>query len=532
MDTMQGAGLSLYALVLYFAVVVCMGVFYSRRASSTEDFILAGHSLSTPFVTASVVATWLGGAVVLGGAREAYVGGFQAIVWDPWSPVITLLLCGFFFVGIFRRSRHVTAIDFYKARYNTGIGMVNMAVAILAYISWLSAQFLSLGVLISLVAGLDNLTATILGAGIILVISVTGGLWALSRSDMLAFIILTIVLLAILPVAFAAVGGVSTFVENAGNVDGAPPFSLFYTDQLNQRGEPSGFSGYLGLLGVFYMLAAWFSVAVGDLGGSVLMARALAAKDERAATRGFVFGGFIYLGLGMIPVIVGMCMFILNPGVPEARLDDIFPAFVHDYAPGWIALLFVVAVCSAIVSTAGDTVLTSGALLGYTAFRTLKPAATDRQCLIATRIAMLAIAGASLLFGLAVGNLYKLLVFAGAVAFPVMSATLVCGIVWKRANVTGAWASILAGAGSWVTGVFVVLPRVDGEIWDAIYIASVPAFLCSLLAMVVVSSGTQQSCAPKPIRDVDGNDISGPPLFSWGRRRPISGDSLLNSKTN
>ena len=31
--------------------------------------------------------------------------------------------------------------------------------------------------------------------------------------------------------------------------------------------------------------------------------------------------------------------------------------------------------------------------------------------------------------------------------------------------------------------------------------------------------GTQRSCPPQPSRDVDGNDISGTPLFSWGRRR-------------
>jgi Na+/proline symporter len=267
------------------------------------------------------------------------------------------------------------------------------------------------------------------------------------------------------------------------------------------------------------MLAAWFSVALGDLGGSVLTARALAAKDETSATRGFVFGGFIYLALGMIPVIVGMCVFILNPTVPETNLDDVFPWFVQNHAPEWIALLFLVAASSAIVSTAGDTVLTSGALLGYTALRTARPAATDTQCLVATRIAMLAITGAGLLFGLSMGNLYNLLVFAGAVSFPVMSVTLVCGILWKKANVAGAWASILTGTGAWVALVFVFLPDVDGEIWDAIYIASVPAFLCSLLAMATVSMLTQQSCPPKPIRDVDGNDISDTPRFNWGVHR-------------
>ena len=83
----------------YFLTVVALGVYYSRRSKSTEDFILAGHSLTTPFVTGSVVATWLGGAVILGGATEAFVGGFQAIVWDPWSPFLTLLIVGFFSSG-------------------------------------------------------------------------------------------------------------------------------------------------------------------------------------------------------------------------------------------------------------------------------------------------------------------------------------------------------------------------------------------------------------------------------------------------
>ena len=132
---------------------------------------------------------------------------------------------------------------------------------------------------------------------------------------------------------------------------------------------------------------------------------------------------------------------------------------------------------------------------------------------------MLAITGAGLLFGFTMGNLYNLLVFAGAVSFPVMSVTLVCGILWKKANVTGAWASILTGTGTWVALVFLFLPQVDQEVWDAIYIASVPAFLCGLLAMVAVSMITQKSCPPHPIRDVDGNDISDTPRFNWGVRR-------------
>ena len=511
----DSSSLILATLAFYFLTIIGLGLFYSRRAKSSEDFILAGHSLSTPFVTGSVVATWLGGAVILGGAKEAYVGGFQAIVWDPWSPVLTLLFSGFFLVGVMRRSRFMTSIDFFNARYNRQIGMAGLTVQLLAYVSWISAQLLSLGVLINLVTGLGLVSASLLGAGIILTISLTGGLWALSRSDMLAFIILAVVLLAVLPYAFGAVGGPMAFIERAGNLDGTPPFSLFYTSELTSDGEPAGFSGYLGILGIFYMLAAWFSVAIGDIGGSVLTARALAARDETSATRGFVYGGVLYLMLGMVPVIVGMCVFILRADFPEAELDNIFPWFVQHYVPEWIAVLFFVAACSAIVSTAGDTVLTSGALLGYTVLKALKPDTTDRQHLLATRIAMLCFTATGLAFGLAMGNLYNLLVFAGAISFPVIASSFVCGILWKKANVIGARASILIGAISWIALVFFILPHVEGETWDAIYIASIPAFICSLVALVAVSLLTQESCPPNPIRDADGNDISDTRLFNW-----------------
>jgi len=106
-------------------------------------------------------------------------------------------------------------------------------------------------------------------------------------------------------------------------------------------------------------------------------------------------------------------------------------------------VLFFVAASSAIVSTAEDKVLTSGALLGYIVLKALKPETTDRQRLLATRIAMVCFTATGLAVGLAMGNLYNLLVFAGAITFPVISSCFVCGILWKQANVMGARASIL-----------------------------------------------------------------------------------------
>ena len=47
----DSSNLILVTLAFYFLTIIGLGLFYSRRAKSSEDFILASHSLSTPFVT-------------------------------------------------------------------------------------------------------------------------------------------------------------------------------------------------------------------------------------------------------------------------------------------------------------------------------------------------------------------------------------------------------------------------------------------------------------------------------------------------
>lgn len=55
-DISASSNLILGSVAVYFLTIIGLGLFYSRRAKSSEDFILASHSLSTPFVTGSLAA--------------------------------------------------------------------------------------------------------------------------------------------------------------------------------------------------------------------------------------------------------------------------------------------------------------------------------------------------------------------------------------------------------------------------------------------------------------------------------------------
>jgi Na+/proline symporter len=111
---------------------------------------------------------------------------------------------------------------------------------------------------------------------------------------------------------------------------------------------------------------------------------------------------------------------------------------------------------------------------------------------------------------------------------------------WKKANQWGGVAAVIGGWGSWALLTWVTVSNLAWAairhsvirrrpesadsfsdewwcgFWDAVYIASFPAFFISLLLMVVVSLATQKQDAPKPITDVDGNVMDTNPFHYLG----------------
>ncbi|MBI9109356.1 MAG: hypothetical protein JEZ04_21605 [Spirochaetales bacterium] len=523
----QTNGIILVCIGIFLVVAILVGLMYKKKINATEDFTAAGRSLTWPFIMASVVATWIGAAVILGGASEVYEYGFQGIVWDPFATTCTLLLGGFFVVKRLRKTRSVTVGDFYTNRYGDKMATIFTLAQAITGLAWVAAQFKSFGILIHMTTGFNSNIATIIGAVVIVFVAMTGGLWALSRTDMISFIIITISLVFMVPFTVSAVGGLGNFFSSAGNLADLPEFSIFYNFTKGADGSPHGFYWYGGILGVLYALSAWIALGVGDLSCPVLNARTLAAKSERHAAKGFILGGIIYFILGMIPVFIGVAAYILSKGqMPEESLDYILPWFVQNYMPDWLGVLFMVSLAAAIVSTAGDTVLIDSSIFVSTLVKRLNPDITDSQIVRKLIWALPVYALLSYLVTFA-GGIYELLVFSGASLFPTIVTSYLFGLFWKKANQKGAIASFWAGLIGWlILTFFIFLPAAtnyfdegvhlikdfsyivsEGYLEDSVYIAAVPAWIISIAAMIVISLKTQKSDPPKPITDIDGIEL-------------------------
>ncbi len=526
-EIFESSGLILTFVGLFLIIAVGIGLYYRNRIDDTEDFAAAGRSLTWPYVMASVVATWIGAAVIIGGATEVYEYGFQGIIWDPFAPCLTLIIAGLFFVKRLRKTKHITVGDYYDSRYGVKMGTIFSVIQATTGIAWVAAQFKSFGVLIHMTTGFDANIATVVGAVVILFVAMAGGLWALSRTDMLAFIVISLSLILMVPYTLSAVGGFENFFANAGNTEELPQWSLFYNFGHDSEGSPYGLYWYGGFLGLIYAISAWLAVGIGDLSCPVLNARTLAAKSEQHASTGFLAGGIVYLFLGMIPVFIGISAFIVSDGgIGKESLDYVLPWFVQNYMPSWLGIMFMVSLAAAIVSTSGDTILIDSTVFGNSIFKRLNPDITDTEMMRKLKwvLPIYALIGYGVTF---VGGIYELLVFAGAALFPTVAASYIFGLFWKKANQTGALASFWVGSGSWIfLTFFVFLPLAtnyfdenvslfndfayifkEGYLDDACYIAAVPAFFLSIITLVVVSLKTQERDVPKVAVDIHGNEL-------------------------
>ncbi len=110
--------LLVFFIAFYLLLNLLIGFWASKRIQNSEDFILAGRSLSLPVAGTTIFATWFGSETIMSSSVEFAEGGILAVIKDPFGAALCLFLIGFFFAGPLYRMKIVTLSDFFKIMYN------------------------------------------------------------------------------------------------------------------------------------------------------------------------------------------------------------------------------------------------------------------------------------------------------------------------------------------------------------------------------------------------------------------------------
>lgn len=467
-------------VVAYLAVTIAIGLIAARRVKNSKDYLVAGRSLPLYMNVATVFATWFGAETVLAVSATFAKDGLNGIPGDPFGASVCLVLAALLFARLFYRMNLLTIGDFYKHRYGKGVEVLTSVAITASYLGWTSAQMTALGLVIHVLSGgmVELNHAILIGAGVVLVYTIFGGMWSVAFTDLFQ----TIVILVGLSLVAVVVGDLA---GGAGKV----------ISQAAADGKLVMFPADMDAAAYWAMAGAFFAFAFGSIPQQDVFQRMTSAKDEKTAVRGTVLGGLIYFCFAFVPIYIGYAALVAEPGLKELFASDdarqiqrILPDLVLGKMPVWAQVMFFGALLSAILSTASGALLAPTAIFTENVLRPFVPHMGDRQFLLTLRILLVTFCACALLFALnSKSTMYEMVQNAYNVTLVGAFVPLLAGAWWKRATTQGALAAIVFGVGFWL-GATMLAPE-----------AMVPPNLVGLFASAIFM--VLGSLAPQVIRN-------------------------------
>ncbi|HSF19257.1 MAG TPA: sodium:solute symporter family protein [Vicinamibacteria bacterium] len=465
---------------LYVAAMIAVGFWAQRRIHESSDFIVAGRRLPLWLATATLSATWFGGATVLGAGGTAYEQGFYGVIPDPFGAGLCLFIAGLVVVRTVRRMKLLTVSDFFRLRYGRHCDLVSSVALTLTYAGWTAAQIVVIGKVLYSLADVDPTLGMVIGAIVVVTYTYVGGMWAVTVTDFLQILILILGLLVMLPLVIAACGGISAYLDAVpdGSFNLLPPVDSGGLEWLN-------------------WFRAWIVIGLGNLAGQDLLQRSFASRDERVAQNSAYLSGVFYLTFGIIPLIVGLAATILLPDLALEDPELVIPIMARQLLPVPLMALFLGALMSAVMSSADSALLVPSSLIGQNLLRYFRPGVTQKSVLTWSQRSVPVVGLLALGIALALPRAYELLVESFALLLVVLFVPFMAGLWWKRSNTPGALSAMGVG---FVT--YIICKVVTGQ--DA---GDVAAVIVAAVALVTVSLWTARAHPPRPLTDIDGNPI-------------------------
>jgi len=417
------------AIVLYISVMYGIAWLARRRITTAEDYIVAGRRLPFSLAWMTLLATWFGAGTLLTATDEVRREGLHAAALDPLGAGLCLILAGIFVAGPMWRMQLLTLPDFFRRKYGRTAEVLSAAIMVPSYFGWIAAQFVALAGILELYFGLDPrigiAVVAIVGGGY----TVMGGMWSVTLTDsvQISLVLVGVVVLGL--VVFGQLGDGSFAAGLARLPAELPAHKLDWIPTADLQ----AFTGWVAVLAIG---------ALGNLPGQDLLQRIFAARSQRVAQGACLFAGVAYLAFGMIPVALGLGANLVDSGADRSVLPILANAFLSPP----VAIVFVVAVFSAVLSTIDSAIIAPSSVLAQ---NVLGPA-LGADPLRLNRWATVIVTAGSLLVAYAGESAYSLLESAYAATLVGLLVPMMFGLYTRPRHPASAVASILLGTGIWL----------------------------------------------------------------------------------
>ena len=469
-------GLTFFA---YLVAICWLGWVAYRRTRNASDYFLGGRQLPAWVAALSAGASDTSGWLLIGLPGFAYAAGLEAM----WLALGLVIGIGASWVSMGKRLRiyseqcgdALTLPVYLHRRFHcshAGLRLVAAIFILLFFLFYVSSGLIAGAKLFNTVFGIPYEWALFLGLAAIISYTLFGGFLAVSWTDVLQGLLITLALIA---------------VPSMMLMSGLPDHSA---DLINQR-NPAVFSPLtrsdgqaLGLIAIVSSLGWGF----GYFGQPHILARykAIRSASEVPVATAVALAWSVLVYSGAVAVGILGIAFIASP---LADSEQVFMVSVQTLFNPWIAGVLLAAILAAIMSTADSQLLVCSSAFTEDIYRGFASGLAPEKAVIIGRVAVAGFA----LVAVAIATdpeskVLDVVAYAWAGLGAALGPALLLSLYWQRMNSAGAIAGVIVG------GVTVVVWRqLSGGLFDLYEL--VPGFLLSVLAIVVVSLMTKAPSA-------------------------------------
>jgi solute:Na+ symporter, SSS family len=504
-----------YALVVvYFAVVLGIGLAARRRVSDSLDFFLSGRSLPAWITGLAFISANLGAVEIVGMSANGAQFGMATMHYYWIGAIPAMLFLGIVMMPFYYGSKVRSVPEFMRRRFGAGAHLVNAISFAVAQVLIAGINLYLLAHIVQLLLGWPLWVSLIIAAAVVLSYITLGGLSAAIYNEVLQFFVIVAALLPLTLIGLHRIGGVGGLIDRvtaAGDKD-----QLTSWPATDLTGFTSSFWSVIGIVfGLGFVLSFGYWTT-----NFVEVQRALATKSMSAARATPVIGSFPKMFVPFIVVIPGMIAGVLVPVVAQAKsggssdfdYNNSILLLIRDTLPNGLLGVALAGLLAAFMAGMAANISAFNTVFSYDIWQQyVKKDRPDGYYLMVGRLATVAatvIAIGTALIASGYTNLMDYLQTLFGFFNAPLFATFILGMFWKRMTATAGWTGLVSGTLSAVLIAVLsedalgaasvgVLP-IGGQ--GASFVAAGAAFVVDIVVSVVVTQMTR----PKPVAELAG----------------------------
>jgi cation/acetate symporter len=493
-------------LVVGLTFSLYIGIAIWARASTTQDFYVAGghiHPVANGMATA---ADWMSAAsfISMAGliAFMGYGGSVFLMGWTGGYVLLAMLLAPYL-----RKFGKFTVPEFIGERYYSKAARVVAVIClIVASVTYVIGQMKGIGVAFSRFLEVQYELGLVIGMGIVFIYAVLGGMKGITYTQIAQYCVL--ILAYTIPAIFISISLTGNPIPQLGLGSTMTGSEVFLLDRLDEVLRDLGFAAYTtnARLSLTNMFAYTFSLMIGTAGLPHVIIRFFTVpkvKDARSSAGwALVFIAILYTTAPSVAAMARLNLInTIEPSAGEYMVYDQRPQWIRKWEetgllafedkngdglieysadaatnemvkidrdimvlanpeiaglPNWVIALVAAGGLAAALSTAAGLLLAISSAISHDLLKGIwRPDIDEKQELMASRVAM---SGAILIAGYLGFNPPDFAAGTVALAFGLAASSifpaLMMGIFYKRMNKEGAIAGMVAGLGVTLLYVF------------------------------------------------------------------------------